>query len=104
MIGGDNEMGLFTATQKSVANNIYTRAKKYLKPKDGKTHVIMINSFSKWINQNFDCEDKYTTQIDTIICSMQDDGYEILDIKFNSLMNQGILGQMEGFHTLITYR
>lgn len=97
-------MGLFTSIQKSNADAIYSYAKKYLKPKDGKIHIIMINSFSKWLNQNFECEDKYTTQIDTIISSMQDDGYEILDVKFNSLMNQGILGQMEGFHTLITYR
>ena len=41
----------------------------------------MVNSFSKWINQNFGCEDKYTTQIDEIISSMQLDGYEIVDIK-----------------------
>lgn len=97
-------MGLFTTTQKHVANNIYERTKRYLKPKDGKTHIVMINSFSKWLNQNFDCEDKYTTQIDEIISRMQNDGYEILDIKFNSLMNQGIMGQMEGFHTLIVYK
>lgn len=97
-------MGLFTSNQKTVANTVYEKAKKYLKPKDGKKHIIMINSFSKWLNQNFECEDKYTTQIDEILTCMQRDGYEILDIKFNSLMNQGIMGQMEGFHTLITYK
>ena len=35
---------------------------------------------------------------------MQEDGYEIIDVKFNSLTNQGITGMMEGFHTLIVYR
>lgn len=98
-------MGMFTSTQKSMADTVYKdMKKKYLKPKDGKKHVVMINSFSKLANQVFDCEDKYTTQIDEIVSRMQDDGYEILDIKFNSLMNQGLLGQAEGFHTLIIYQ
>ena len=97
-------MGLFSGMQQSAANNVYGRMRSYLAPKDGKIHVVMINSFSKWLNQNFECENKYTTQIDEILSVMQDAGYEILDVKFNSLMNQGLLGQMEGFHTLITYR
>ena len=46
--------------------------KKYLKPSDGKLHVIMFNSFSKLANQVFSCEDKYTTQIDTILSAMQE--------------------------------
>lgn len=32
------------------------------------------------------------------------DGYEIVDIKFDSLKGQGITGTAEGFHTLIMYR
>lgn len=97
-------MGLFSSTQKTMASSVYSNMKKYLKPKDGKTHVIMVNSFSKWLNQSFECESKYTTQIDTIISNMQNDGYEIVDIKFNSLLNQGISGEMEGFRTLILYK
>lgn len=97
-------MGLFNNMQKDNANAVYEQVKKYLKNKDGKIHVVMINSFSKWVNQVFGCEDKYTTQIDEIITNMQNDGYEILDLKLNSIQNQGITGQMEGFHTLITYK
>lgn len=97
-------MGLFTGGQKAAAKTVYDKMKPHLKPKDGKIHVVMINSFSKWLNQNFECEDKYTNQIDEILSAMQDDGYEIIDIKFNSIMNQGLLGQMEGFHTLVTYK
>lgn len=97
-------MGFFTNAQKADADTTYEKAKKYLKQKDGKIHIIMINSFSKWLNQAFECEDKYTTQIDEIISKMQDDGYEIMDIKINSIQNQGITGQMEGFHTLIIYK
>ncbi len=97
-------MGFFTNGQKAVAESIYADSKQYLKPKDGKVHVIMFNSFSKWVNQNFECENKYTTQLDTIITGMQNDGYEIIDIKFASIQNQGITGQMEGFNTLIMYK
>ena len=97
-------MGLFSANQQQASVNVYEQTKRYLKPKDGKTHIVMINSFSKWVNQIFGCEDKYTIQIDEIISRMQDDGYEIIDVKINSIQNQGITGQMEGFHTLITYK
>lgn len=75
-----------------------------LAPKDGKLHVLMINSFSKLLNQSFECENKYTGQIDAIVTALQDDGYEIVDIKFNSIQGQGISGMEEGFHTLILYR
>lgn len=97
-------MGLFTKNQKNTAIVIYDGMKKYLKPKDGNIHIVMINSFSKFLNQTFGCEDKYTTQIDEILCRMQNDGYEILDIKFNSIQSQGLSKEMEGFHTLITYK
>lgn len=97
-------MGFFNNMQKNMATNVYADVKKHLSKKDGNKHVVMINSFSKWINQNFGCEDKYTTQIDEIVSDMQNDGYEILDIKFNSIQGQGLSGQMEGFHTLIVYK
>lgn len=64
----------------------------------------MFNSFSKFSNQIFECEDKYTTQIDEIISSMQDDGYEIVDIKLTTLQNQGTMNIEEGYNTLIMYR
>jgi len=97
-------MGMFTKGQKNVSESIYEKKVKPLLKKDGFKHVVMINSFSKWIDQNFDAEDKYTTQIDSILSNMQNDGFEILDIKFDSLQNQGLLKDMEGFHTLITYK
>lgn len=97
-------MGVFSGMQKNTAVAIYDETKKYLSSKDGKIHIVMINSFSKWLNQSFGCEDKYTVQIDEILSKMQDDGYEIIDVKMNSIQNQGLTGQMEGFNTLITYR
>ena len=97
-------MGFFTNTQKAVATNIYAQMRQYVVPKDGLVHVLMVNSFSKWLNQNFECENKYTTQLDCILTGLQRDGHEIVDVKFNSVKNQGLTGEMEGFHTLILYR
>lgn len=97
-------MGLFTSSQTAVAETVYEKAKKFLKEKDGNIHILMINSFSKLLNQNFECEDKYTTQINVILDGLQNDGYEIVDIKFNSLMEQGLTGNQEGFHTIILYK
>lgn len=100
-------MGIFTKGQRNIATSVYEDAKKYLKPKDGYTHVVMFNSFSKLNNEIFCCEDKYTTQIDEIVSRMQDDGYEIVDIKVTILQNQGsgFFGDsMEGYSTLIIYK
>lgn len=97
-------MGFFNNNQKAVASTVYQKTKQYLKEKDGNVHILMINSFSKWVNQVFECEDKYTTQIDEILTNMQNDGYEIIDIKFNSLQGQGLTASMEGFNTLIIYK
>lgn len=98
-------MGLFSNERKNQANSIYKRqVKPRLKTKDNNIHVLMIDSFSKWINQNFGIEDKYTEQIDPILSAMQNDGYEIVDVKFSTLQNQGITKQMEGFNTLIIYK
>ena len=98
-------MAFFKNSHKSKAEAIYeSEIKPLLASKDGNKHVIMINSFSKFINEFFGAEDKYTAQIDLIITKMQLDGYEILDIKFSSLQNQGVFGVNEGFHTLIIYK
>ena len=95
---------MLTNWRKDSADTTYELTKKFLKEKDGNIHVVMINSFSKLGNQVFSCESKYTSQLDQIITDMQNDGYEIVDIKFNSIQNQGLTGQAEGFHTLILYK
>lgn len=100
-------MGMFTKGQKNVATGVYLNYKNFMKEKDGFTHVVMFNSFSKLGNEIFTCEDKYTTQIDEILTLMQKDGYEILDVKVNTIQNQGtglFGGDMEGYTTLITYK
>ena len=97
-------MGLIGKTREAESGAIYETAKKLLHEKDGNVHIVMFNSFSQLANQTFTCETKYTIQIGGIIDAMQEDGYEIVDIKFNSLPNQGLTQQLEGFNTLIMYK
>ena len=96
-------MALFEKTQQDNAATVYEKLSAELK-KDGLVHVAMINSFSKWLNQVFGPESKYINNIDTILTLMQQDGFTIMDVKFNSMQNQGVTGTMEGYHTLIVYR
>ena len=43
-------MGLFTKGQAAVAATVYDKMKQYVAPKDGRVHVLMVNSFSKmWL-------------------------------------------------------
>ena len=71
-------MGLFDKNYEKSADNVYSSdIKQYCKPKDGKTHILMINSSSKATTNGWECENKYTIQIDNILEMMQDDGYDI---------------------------
>lgn len=89
---------------KKMSNSVYDRMIPHLAEKDGLTHVIMINSFSKMRIGYFDCDQKYTDEIDNLIYSMQRDGYQIVDVKFNSIPNRGTFGSRTGFNTLIVYK
>ena len=98
-------MKMFNGVQKSVAESVFEKkVKPQVKEKDGFIHVVMNNSFSKFLNESFGCEDKYTNQIDEVLTGMQMLGYEIIDIKFSVLQDQGLTGKMEGFNTLIMYK
>lgn len=96
-------MGLFDKNYKNTSDNTYEEIRKYLKPKDNKKHVIMINSMSKAITTGWECENKCTIQIDTILENMQNEGYEIVDIKFDSTYQQSISNTFL-IRTLIIYK
>lgn len=98
-------MGFLSKSRKASGEQLYeSKIKPILVPKDGNVHIIMVDSFSKYVNQYFSVETKYTEQVGTIINELQNDGYEIVDIKFDSLKDQGMTGVEEGFHTLIMYK
>ena len=96
-------MGLFDKNIEKSSDNKYEEIKKYLKPKDDKKHIIMVNTMSKSITNGWECENKYTLQIDTIIENMQNDGYEIIDIKFDSTQQQSIANTFL-IKTIIIYK
>lgn len=98
-------MGIFNKSQKITSEGVYENSiKPNLHRKDGNIHVCLVTSFSKFGNQSFSFENKYSTQIDNIVTNMQNDGYEIVDIKLNSVGNQGMSNSATQFHTLIEYK
>lgn len=98
-------MGLFSQQTKDNFNNARADSVlKCLKPKDGKTHIIVFRSFSKAALNVFGCDEKYTNEMDAILVDMQNKDYEIIDVKINTLSNQGATGQRDGYITCVTYR
>lgn len=98
-------MGFFNNLQENLAVSIYEKqVEKYIKKKDGKIHTLMLVSFSKIANTGLSVEDKYTTQIEYIINQMQNDGYEIVDIKINVIAEKATFSSSDGFYTLIIYK
>jgi len=97
-------MGLFDKQNEKMAEATYDKdIKKYLKERNGKTHVLLIESFANLTAFSITADDKYTTQINNILDHMQSDGYEIIDIKINSSEHEGALGNQAVF-TLVTYK
>lgn len=107
-------MGIFSSEKISEIRGdketVYSSIKKLLKIKDGKIHILAVTNSCSKEDYMFVPEEKYTEQIDTIISCMQDNGYEIIDIKATSLVrlgSQGAIssgGSIERVHTLIMYR
>ena len=95
-------MGLFDKGYEKYTENLYENIEKYIKPKDGKKHIIMLNTMSKSITNGLECENKYTIQINNIIEKMQSNGYEIIDIKIDNTMFQS-MGAAFLIRTLIIY-
>lgn len=89
-------MGLFDKNYEKSANKTYENLKEYLKPKDGKKHIILIHTLVP--NGNMP-ERIYTIRINEIIEYMQNEGYEITDIKLEIGGTQGL-----SYETLITYK
>lgn len=96
-------MGLFDKNYEKSTTDVYSSdIKQYLKQKDGKKHIIMINTMSKSTTTGWECENKYTIQIDNIMEMMQNDGYEIVDVKFE--LTQAAIANMALIRTLIIYK
>lgn len=77
----------------------YNKIKESLKEKDGKVHIVMIKGRISLPYEELECENKYTNEVDSIVSSMQDDGYEIIDVKYQLIGDTSIR-----YSTLIMYK
>ncbi|WP_460589218.1 hypothetical protein, partial [Escherichia coli] len=75
--------------------------KRLLKRKDGNTHVILLEMEKLSFLTGYD--EEYTTKTDEILSQMQNDGYEIVDIRFSTGI-KGDLKQSVDLETLIIYK
>ncbi|GAA0104022.1 hypothetical protein UT300013_06440 [Paraclostridium sordellii] len=85
--------------EKEKLENAYNKIKEFLKEKDGKVHIIMIKGKVHLPYEELSCEDRYTNEVDSVVSFMQDDGYEIIDVKYQ------LVGSSENqYSTLIMYK
>jgi len=79
----------------------YEDVKRLLKRKDGQKHIILLEMEKLSFLTGYD--EEYTTKTDEILSRMQNDGYEIVDIKFSTGI-KGDLKQTVDLETLIIYK
>ncbi|KGH73714.1 hypothetical protein R5Q19_05515 [Oenococcus oeni] len=98
-------MALFKK-QQTEKLNIEEKIAPFIKPKDGKKHVLMVASFERDIKESFKVEEQYTDQIDEVISFLQDKKYEIIGIEYTPMRQQTYYPNPNDvpFHTLITYK
>lgn len=94
-------MGLFGSKEPEAPAR--ETAKLSLKPRDGKLHVLMMNTWNTWGTAKFRCDDKYIGEVDDVLSYMQDEGYEIVKIEHTSLSDGTGFGVIS-YTTLVTYR
>lgn len=71
----------------SKAKSISKDAQKKYHPNDGNVHVLMFRTYGKAITggaTQFD--DKYTSQFDIILDDLYANGYELVDVKFDTYL------------------
>lgn len=99
-------MALFNKSNvKSEDNeNLYeNKIKQYVKPNDGRKHVLMITSSGKFSDLGFDIDKKFTLQLNAVVEGLQTDGYEVADIKIISI-DEGFPNDSAHFEILIEYK
>lgn len=82
----------------------YHKIKQFLKEKDGKVHIVMINSKNQFSYEELECAYKYTNEVDSIVSSMQDEGYEKIDVKYQVIKAPSGLFENDYYRTLIMYK
>lgn len=96
---------MFDNAHKRAAKNIISLYKDIIQPKNGHAHVLMVESFNQ-IGEGriLEIDEKYSNQINSMLDYMQDQGYEILDVKFQTQPYKATLGGSDlRYQTLICY-
>ena len=93
-------MGLFSKDEEPAA---YEKIRPNLAEKDGRIHVVMVNTYHTWTTTKLHCNKEYTQELDDILQSMQTDGYEIINVQHASMSNGTGLGVVT-ITSLITYK
>lgn len=93
-----------TAYRQALGDVSTGRIESLLAPKDGKLHVLMLNTFGSLSTSRASAPDeKYTVVADHVLGYIQDQGREIVDIRFNDDYGVGLSGGIS-YHTLVVYR
>ena len=97
---------MFNKTRKDMAKNVIssTEYANTIKPKDGQIHAMLVDSFSGLGEGSvLQIEEKYSNQINEFLAKLQNDGYEIVDVKFMSHKYEGFSADAK-YQTLILYK
>lgn len=98
-------MGLIKDANKAVADSIYERSKEYLRKKNGLTHVMCYMLEGKLGDAVAQCETRLTTLMNQILLGLQNDEYEVLDVKIEPVPSKDWLsGQRQMYLATITYK
>lgn len=97
---------MFGKVRKKVASNVADSSEwdNTIKPKDGHIHAMFIDSF-QGLGEGavIQIEEKYTNQLNVFLGKLQDSGYEIVDVKFNSFREDHMSSKTK-YQTLILYK
>lgn len=80
-------------------NQSIDKYKEDLKPKNGNTHMLLIETI---VDNEYKQKKEYMSKINEFLDFMQENGYEILDIKLNIRVERSLVGNP--YETMIIYR
>lgn len=73
--------------------------KENLKPKNGNTHIMLIETI---VDNEYKQKQEYMTKINDFLDYMQENSYEIIDIKLNISAERSMKGYI--YETMIIYK
>ena len=97
---------MFGKIRKEAAKSILDSSEytNTIKPKNGNVHIMLVDSFSGTGEGSvLQIEEKYSNQVNEILDKLQSNGYEIVDVKVNSIPVKTLIADMK-YQTAILYK